>query len=483
MKKNTISTKTKEEYIIALLYLMLLISSILPKLLPMVYYHDSQRLVVNLIFLVILSIRFVSGVIISKGSVSLLLIVLIWGSITSLQSLNPLWSIIEVCLFLSIAITVIFIFPLSNVWLLSQLALIFASIQLVYATINYFNYVLIYINNVPFDPWLVIDGFSNIRFYSQFLTWTIPFLTGYIAVSKNSNYRLIVFSSIILSWILVLMSGTRAFVFGIVSSIIAVSWFLPNIWKSYLKWTFITGTIGTIGSIILIWLAPSPIATFDDHLFRVSDRITLWSETISVIIDRPYVGIGPMLTAMEGILTRFAHPHNFILQLMAEWGVPFAIFFIIFLGYAAFRWKYVIAENPTERESLALPITASVSAAIAVGLVSGIIVMPISLLYMTLVLGFGMALWRTWTPQIQRSVAPLWLAILLLTPVVLLSSVTTMHWCTKILHAPKERRCAKSPRFWIYGKISQDEKNPFYPSFSNDYGAVKNRQDISTLLH
>ncbi|QTR46078.1 O-antigen ligase family protein [Thiothrix litoralis] len=463
MKINSIDIDNNKKSIA--LFFLLLITSLAPFSMA-TSFHDSQRLIATLVITIILIIRLVADTIFSKETLRFIFTILAWGAYVSTQSLAYEWSLVEVSLFFSVSLTILVIFKTPSLWLLTKLALIFTAIQLVYIVADYINYALTLAISEKLNVWEIIDGFSNIRFYAQFLSWTLPFLIGFVSTQEKPNFQKFITAIIILSWTLALVSGTRAFILGMTFSLLSVFIITPNLWRRYATWTLLTGLAGIIGYIMLVLILPNVFgldnnaalnSTIDRDFTNSSGRIRIWIDTLNVAMSHPYTGIGPMMTAMEGILGKVAHPHNFLLQLMAEWGIPFTVGFMALTIYLSLKWRKLISENPAEREILALPVTAAISSAIAAGLVDGVMVMPVSLLYMTIIFGFGAALWRAWTPQVQRFRLPIELSSLLLIPVLSLAIITTIQWIN-IAQSNQGLSSAFTPRFWLNGKISQDNE-------------------------
>jgi O-antigen ligase len=64
-----------------------------------------------------------------------------------------------------------------------------------------------------------------------------------------------------------------------------------------------------------------------------SGRDWVWQRTVEAIMERPIFGWGE---AQSSLFTRFAQPHNLLLQTLLAWGVVGTIF-ALYLGYAAAR--------------------------------------------------------------------------------------------------------------------------------------------------
>ncbi|MEZ5534773.1 MAG: O-antigen ligase family protein [Thiolinea sp.] len=403
----------------------------------------------------------------SKKTAIALTLLFLWGSIITLKSPSIKWSVIEFLLFVSLAITITTTNYKNHHFIIKFLAILFSLIQALYITRSFLNYSFIVINQDTVDVWNIIDGFSNIRFYAQFLSWTLPFILAYTITNNKERYKNLLFSIVIASWIFVLMSGTRAFILGIFSSIIAVALITPGLWVKYTKSVILTGLLGFLGYFLLIHFLPALLgldnsaalnSTTDRNFTSSSGRIKIWQDTLSIIINHPLIGIGPMMTAMEGVLDKVAHPHNFPLQLAAEWGIPFAVTVLLLLLYASLQWRKAINQAPKSRESLALPVTAATSSAMSASLVDGIIVMPVSLLYMSIIIGIGFSLWRQWSPLDNLIKIPkLALNLSTIIPLSFLL-ITLLQW--QDLSNDRNLSNKLEPRFWLDGKIRNDHSNP-----------------------
>jgi O-antigen ligase len=402
-----------------------------------------------------------------KRTVIAFILLFLFGSVITLKSPSIKWSIIELFLFTSLVIAITTTNYKNHYFTIRFLALLLSLIQTLYITRSFLNYSFIVINQDKIDVWNIIDGFSNIRFYAQFLSWTLPFILAYTLTNTKERYRNLLLIIVVASWTFVLMSGTRAFILGIFSSIIAVALVTPGLWVKYTKSVVFTGLFGLLGYFLLIHLLPVLLGldnsaalniTTDRNFTSSSGRIKIWQDTLNIIISHPLIGIGPMMTAMEGVLDKVAHPHNFPLQLAAEWGIPFAVTVLLLLVYASLQWRNTINQAPKYRESLALPVTAATSSAMSASLVDGIIVMPVSLLYMAIIIGIGFSLWRQWSPPknfIQIPKVALYLTTII--PLSLLL-ITILQW--QNFSNDHNLSNKLEPRFWLNGKIRNNHDSP-----------------------
>ena len=119
--------------------------------------------------------------------------------------------------------------------------------------------------------------------------------------------------------------------------------------------------------------------------------------------EHPFLGIGPVQLARG--LENPAHPHNLLLQLAAEWGLPATMAAVLLaLGGVAAWARYcrrsaadVASALPDPWTEAVLPaVTAAFLAGLGHGLVSGIAVMPVSQALAVLVTGWLIGLY--WAP-------------------------------------------------------------------------------------
>ncbi|QTR51132.1 O-antigen ligase family protein [Candidatus Thiothrix anitrata] len=444
---------------------LLIIVSILPFFMTGAF-HDSQRLITIIALGILISYQLMHHQKQPKVLLISLLLLLLWGSVLTLNSLSIAWSLIELLLFATLAIGIVTTHYSDHHKTLRLLAGVFALCQAIYLLRALLNYSFILIHQDILDVWNVIDGFSNIRFYAQFLSWTLPFILAYIIIHQQDKLYPWLLAAVIASWVLVLISGTRAFLFGIAFSMIAVMWFTPSLWRSYAKAVVMTGLSGVLGYVILIFLMPMLFgldnsaalnSTVNRDFTNSSGRVQIWLDTLSIIVTHPFMGIGPMMTAMEGVLDKVAHPHNFPLQLAAEWGIPFASVVLLCITYMGWRWRNIIKAQPSEREALAFPIVAAISSAMGTGLVDGILVMPVSLFYMTIITGLAFSLWCSWVKTSDWLTPPkIAYRTLMIIPLALII-ITASQW-QHLSDNPSPHQL--EPRFWADGKIRLPTNNP-----------------------
>jgi len=125
----------------------------------------------------------------------------------------------------------------------------------------------------------------------------------------------------------------------------------------------------------------------------LTGRLKLWTIAVEMSGQHPWLGVGPMHYADDAV-SYAAHPHNALLQIAAEWGLPaLAIVLLLFvIGLRAWLRAgpgSISASHDQEQGANLQPaLFAALLTATVHAMFSGIIVMPVSLTMMTLTLGW-----------------------------------------------------------------------------------------------
>ncbi|MBK8452411.1 MAG: O-antigen ligase family protein [Thiofilum sp.] len=457
MKNKIFSYLESDKTLIIIMTLCLTSLSVMPFLIEGSF-HDSQRLI-SIFIILILSYKTVYTGAIAKTSTYIILALAISGFISSVLSIIPYWSMIELLLLISLVILIVNFQVENYSFLAHKITLLFCFLQLIYIFRALINYSIVLIRSDPLDINMIIDGFSNLRFYGQFISWTLPFIVAYTCVNKDKNNKYLLFTTM-LSTGLVLLSGTRAFFVGMLFSIVSTYFFVPTLWKSYTLAILKVLLGGMVFYITTLFIIPFYLnidnslllnSSINRDLTNSSGRSEIWLTTLKVFIEYPYFGIGPMMLALDGIYSGVAHPHNMFLQILSEWGVIFSLIFLTILYKMISSWKNLIQQNAFIRAPIALGITASISSAFMVSLVDGIIVMPVSIIYLGIIVGLGSAVWKHWTPQETSIKLSYSLKILLYTPIILLTIISAQQW----LNLEQFDTNASRPRFWQHGTLAK----------------------------
>jgi putative inorganic carbon (hco3(-)) transporter len=437
-------------------------------------YHDTQRLISTVSFALALClvIRYAQ---VSRQTMWLLGVAHVWGLFAVYMSPLPLWSMLEFGLLYSVVLLGVTLIPKLQRVHLTYLAILIAAIHGYYAAHNLIDYGFTLVLSRAFDPYALSSGFSNVRFYGQFLVWTMPFLVGVLATNPKLPYRPVLVILLIFDWAFEFLALTRAFLVAMAVTLPMIFWFTKSYWLLYAKWLLFTAAGGFAMYVLMLHVLPGLLGVDVSYaiqfssgrdMFDSSGRLQLWLDALLLMLNHPWLGAGPMMTALDSVSQIAAHPHNYVLQLLAEWGIPFTLLVHGGALVGVNKLRKLIQNAPTDSALLALPITASLSAGSVAGLFDGLLVMPVSLVYMSLILACCAGLWRNLTPEVQRCNFSCWAIPVLIVPSLFVAAFSIINWPYSASNTPASVPMSGNgyqlltkfnPRFWWTGHISLDK--------------------------
>lgn len=314
------------------------------------------------------------------------------------------------------------------------------------------------------------SGYSNYRFFNHVQTVTLPML-AIVAVSPLAGVwvRRCAWCALALGFSFVWYTAARGTSAGLIAGGLAAAVFLrATAWRT-IRPLAITALIGGVvfGAVFIALPALLSVTTDGDAATLATNtrsadlRVYLWSLAWHDIVESPWLGIGPMHFAHRPNFEA-AHPHNFPLQLAAEWGVPMLILMGTLSYFGLRRMRKLIAREPDA--GLADMGTGLWIACVAVAvdsLFSGNFVMPMSQVWIAYLISWAIV----WTRQVSRGRAPgasrmsrqAWFAV----AAALLASQIWLAYAIhdQVLHLNDHLDRAHgivtnehdSPRFWSHG--------------------------------
>jgi len=344
---------------------------------------------------------------------------------------SPRHALIEACVFaglVCLALNIKNLYCDNPSMLTKQLVYTFWASILLFMLSFYTGYITATIFNTPVTWPNPLTGFSNIRYFNQYQLWTFGLVTLPLLAFelKNTSTRAFLNLGLIAWAVLLFFSASRGALLalclsGIVTIVIykKVAWPFIRLQLKYIS-------LGYIGYQILFVLIPyltgSAVVIGSVMRDTTSDRLALWSQAIQLAENNPIFGVGPMHFAWFS--STYAHPHNSVLQLMCEWGIPATLIILGIAGYGLCYWlkkvniKHLASGNQLNQHlGIALFFTITTSAIYS--LVDGVIVMPISQVMMFTAIGLmmGYASEKTIAVATTRTavIKPIFLGIVLIT--------------------------------------------------------------------
>lgn len=326
------------------------------------------------------------------------------GLIASMVAHQPLWALTEVALFVGCgAIAVAFASlrrqggePMDRALILIVLLLcLVKSLQYLWAAALAFTS-----GNEVLNLDHLLSGFSNKRFYGQFQTFTLPLLALPLLLANVTRAtRAGVFALLCVWWLIAISGGTRGTWLGLAVAAVVLTVLGP--WgRRWVAWQL----TALCGGLVLYWLLFVGLAGYlgievgsgagDRLTTSLSGRGPIWSQAWQMIVERPWLGFGPMHFADIANDTA-AHPHQAVLQWASEWGVLSALCVAALVwraGWATCRVVRARALSVAGEDLLRLCLFAALVGALVQSMVDGVIVMPNSQVWLALVVGWLMAL-------------------------------------------------------------------------------------------
>lgn len=252
-----------------------------------------------------------------------------------------------------------------------------------------------------FDVRELYTGFSNIRFFGHVQTMLLPFLVLPVMWWGTTRARRIMLWSMpAFWWMLAIGSGTRGTWIALLIGSMAAYFFGRESGRCWTRWQFKGAILGAAAYLLFILLVPELLsrpASFlhrTDDIISLSNRELLWAAAVNFSVEHPWLGMGPMhFSSLWNPVA--AHPHNALLQWMAEWGMFAALLFTLVFAYAGLSWalrvRAVAAVRPETRLSmLAVALLVALTGAAAQAMVDGVIVMPVSQTLLAALCGWAM---------------------------------------------------------------------------------------------
>lgn len=319
-------------------------------------------------------------------------------------------------------------------------------------------------------PWPEpLHNFVNHRFLNDWQTWLLPFLPAVLFAKiprcRDAFHRSLSITYFAFLWALLLYSLGRATLYAQLGCLLLIPLLFG---RQGLRWSTIqlgASLLGLLLLILLLGMNPFAEGSRAERLVSLnsSGRTELWVISLQLIAEHPLLGIGPMQFAALPNVT-FAHPHNLVLQVAVEWGIPAALLLFGALLWAALHWlafarrRVASPDCPRWEAFLLMSLTASMTAASANSLLAGTAHTPMSQLMLLLVVGCAYALYRQHhppEPHKWRLIPRLWIAATL-AAAAWLGGFTTyelVHYIGNDLRGTDYVDGGWVPRFWRVGKL------------------------------
>lgn len=254
-------------------------------------------------------------------------------------------------------------------------------------------YLVAVVSNIAFSWVTPFVSFSNVRFFSQYQAYTLPILViPLITFNLPLRWRTVALLFLAFWWALHFATGTRSVWVALLVTILFLLIFLKDQARQWLIWQLAGMLIGGIFYLAFDYL------TIGNSLYGLGSitkrglddngRWPLWLSAFEMIKNHPLLGIGPMHFAFNNF-TIAAHPHNSVLHITAEYGLP-AVLIAVYLVVAFLKKAVAWCIKPTYNENpqINIALTAALVCGLCDSLFSGNIIMPHSQMMLFMIGGW-----------------------------------------------------------------------------------------------
>jgi putative inorganic carbon (HCO3(-)) transporter len=257
-------------------------------------------------------------------------------------------------------------------------------------------------------------AFSNYRFLNHAQTISLPLLVLLCLLNQSgprAKWGYLALTAF--CWTLLFVTSGRGTFVGLLAGTAGALLMRRRHARAFCKTMLVTALAGMAIYALFFTLIPvaiglEPFGLLGEVAHRTAANPTslrgpLWMRAIDLIGAHPWLGVGPLHyahSAIDGQLP--AHPHDFILQIGAEWGLPALLCLLAAIGLWMRRLvltaSHIAADDHVNQNMLAAWIATGL-AILVDGLVSGSIVMPVSQLWIALYIGCASG----WVMSIESS--------------------------------------------------------------------------------
>lgn len=448
--------------------------------------YNQKRILQLLLYFLLLLLLFIKNI--REGILKILynfslrarlsfFIVVLLGIFSALFAEFTDWALLEVTHYVTIALLIMIIASASINH--KEAAIYFMKFIVISVTGFYLfrfgiGYILHLNGTYPLWPGNFLNvgyfGFSHIRFFNQIQTWTLPLLLILAWQEKEKKWQYLLLTLSALWWMLVFASGGRGTLLSTIVSLLLLVYVLKKQGSGLYK---ISGGTFVVGALSYLFLFKVFATSNSISIIRegTSGRINVWLDAIQDIVVNPFLGYGPMHFASITLRNPWGHPHNWLLQFSYEWGLPaaFILLGIFLIGLYAFITRIKLqAEKKiflSKKEKFKIGVFWSMLAAFLHAFLSGIIVMPLSQVWLILIVGTAIALHYDDRKLEPKNIHGLKRKLIV---VIILLIFGYLQWFTK--HGINQEKYHQQyqenseinrlyPRFWQQGKIGIDSND------------------------
>lgn len=425
-------------------------------------WHNQQR--IAQLFLIIacsVSMLFFSGVALPRKVQVLLVGLFVLGFASALSAQWPALALLEWARYLGL---VLLVFSVSGLTQQAQPREVVLWVLGLAGSLHAFQFLVSYsaafISGVRIlSADLLFGGFSNPRFFGQFQVMLLPVLALLLMrcwQQKFIRWAALLVLVMAVQWCVAIILGGRGLWLGVLVSHVLLVLINYSFWR-----LFALQVVAAISGFLLYlllfklvpyWLALEPILR-DELRTGFSGRELIWQWAWDMVLANPWLGVGPMhFAATYNPIA--AHPHQVILQWLAEWG-----FVATALALVLGAWGIIsgaVFLRRAQADTLDAGLWVAIVGALLLAQVDGVFVMPYTETWLAILIGLALARWNALAPA--KPPRRIFSIVFVLPVVIILGQVLVKD--VPIL-PQREKAYMKqygadwAPRFWQQGWISR----------------------------
>lgn len=367
---------------IKLLLISLFFLCTLTPLLPILSYdyHNHQR-IIQIIFLLGISLLGTFNLIIKKGSSSYdtstiknektFFLFIALGVLSSIGSKEVNFSLFYTFHISLLILATYSISSINNKKIILPIIYIIIVTHTSLVLVCFLNIIFTLANQQALNPYIIYSGFINIRFFNQVQVFVLPFL---MFLLKYKKIQRIVFIVLFLNLLLIFIGQARGALFSFLA-FLSFAFILNTALK---KQVFIG--LACLALSCIVFYALDSINKGDVDILRTSSsgRIDIWLTTLSNLsLKNIIIGNGPGVYEISlGSSAPFSHPHNSLIEILNEWG-GVALLSILVVVFSTLK-KAITHLKKHRNDIITENLFYSFTIGLAYSLFSGVHVMPVS---------------------------------------------------------------------------------------------------------
>lgn len=310
------------------------------------------------------------------------------------------------------------------------------------------------------DADILFSGFSNPRFFGQFQIMLMPVMALLVERCRQQQrlaLATLLTLALITQWCIAFTLGGRGLWLGLLTSHLALILINRKLWR-VLALQAVAALSGLLLFALLFkltpfWLGLDPVLR-DNLRTSLSGREQIWQWAWEMALANPWLGAGPMhYSATYNPIA--AHPHQVILQWLAEWGFAATLIALALGAWGLLHGaRYLRQASANELDA---GLWVAIAGALVLAQVDGVFVMPYTETWLALLIGLAMARWSSPTPATtsQRiALGVLAIPVVLVLGQVLVIEVPTLPQVQEAYI--EEHHTGWTPRFWSQGWIPME---------------------------